>query len=81
MLWINPLFYCLSRLRLLRAAGAEDLRPPLRRHDGLVPHVHHLRHVLHAPGASQGTDAHYGWHFLRKFKFHSQKGTTHTGLH
>ena len=54
MLWINPLFYCLSRLRLLRAAGAEDLRPPLRRHDGLVPHVHHLRHVLHAPRARQG---------------------------
>ena len=43
-------------MRLLRAACAEDVRPPLRRHDGLVPHVRHLRHVLHAPGASQGTD-------------------------
>ena len=49
-------YHFVFRVRLLRGAGAEDGGAPLRGHDGVVPHVRHLRHVLHAPRASQGKE-------------------------
>ena len=83
--WLSVMnsFLLLSRLRLLRAPGAEDGRPPLRRHDGVVPHVRHLRRVLHAPRARQGktdrrdrtTTTHImasSFH-IKKFKFPPEK--------
>ena len=54
MIQPNYYFFYSFRVRLLRGAGSEDGRAPLRGHDGVVPHVRHLRHVLHAPSASQG---------------------------
>ena len=56
MIQPNYYFSFSFRVRLLRGAGAEDGGAPLRGHDGVVPHVRHLRHVLHAPRASQGKE-------------------------